>query len=191
MGVVTTIAEQELKKDVVAVRSAEEAEAANAIIRRLLDRPLTADAAVQIALLNNRGLQSAYDELAAADAARVGESLPPNPTFSWRRIQQGLALESEMQLVTNIIALATLPARSEIAAERFHQAQLRAAEETLRVAHEARRAYYRAVALRELARFLAESQSAAETATQFARRLGETGAMNKLIRCASRCSMPI
>ena len=180
MGVVATIAEQELKKDVVAVRSAEEAEAANAIIRRLLDRPLTADAAVQIALLNNRGLQSAYDELAAADAARVGESLPPNPTFSWRRIQQGLALESEMQLVTNIIALATLPARSEIAAERFHQAQLRAAEETLRVAHEARRAYYRAVALRELARFLAESQSAAETATQFARRLGETGAMNKL-----------
>ena len=180
MGVVATIAEQELKKDVVAVRSAEEAEAANAIIRRLLDRPFTADAAVQIALLNNRGLQSAYDELAAADAARVGESLPPNPTFSWRRIQQGLALESEMQLVTNIIALATLPARSEIAAERFHQAQLRAAEETLRVAHEARRAYYRAVALRELARFLAESQSAAETATQFARRLGETGAMNKL-----------
>jgi len=180
MGVVATIAEQELKKDVVAVRSAEEAEAANAIIRRLLDGPLTADAAVQIALLNNRGLQSAYDELAAADAARVGESLPPNPTFSWRRIQQGLALESEMQLVTNIIALATLPARSEIAAERFHQAQLRAAEETLRVAHEARRAYYRAVALRELARFLAESQSAAETATQFARRLGETGAMNKL-----------
>jgi len=180
MGVVATIAEQELKKDVVAVRSAEEAEAANAIIRRLLDRPFTADAAVQIALLNNRGLQSAYDELAAADAARVGESLPPNPTFSWRRIQQGLALESEMQLVTNIIALATLPARSEIAAERFHQAQLRAAEETLRVAHEARRAYYRAVALRELARFLAESQSAAETATEFARRLGETGAMNKL-----------
>jgi len=34
-----------------------------------------------------------------------------------------------MQLVTNIIALATLPARSELAAERFHQAQLRAAEE--------------------------------------------------------------
>ena len=33
-----------------------------------------------------------------------------------------------MQLVTAIIALATLPARSEIAAERFHQAQLRAAE---------------------------------------------------------------
>jgi outer membrane protein TolC len=180
MGVVTTIAQQELNKDATAIRSPEEAEAASARIRRLLGRPLTADAAVQIALLNNRGLQAAYDELAIADAERVGQSLPPNPTFSWRRIQAGPALESEMQLVTNIIALATLSARSEIAAERFHQAQLRAAEETLRVAHETRHAYYRAVAVRELIQFLTESQSAAEAATKLAARLGETGAMNKL-----------
>src|SRR5262245_8371331 len=180
MGVVTTIAQQELKKDVAAIRSPEEAEAAAATVRRLLNRTLTADTAVQIALLNNRGLQAAYDELAIADAERVGQSLPPNPTFSWRRIQAGAALESEMQLVTDIIALATLPARSELAAERFHQAQLRAAEETLRVANEARRAYYRAVAARELVPFLTESQSAAETATKMAERLRETGAMNKL-----------
>jgi len=180
MGVVATIAQQELKKDAAAIRSPEEAEAAGATVRRLLGRTLTADAAVQVALLNNRGLQAAYDELAIADAERVGQSLPPNPTYSWRRIQSGPALESEMQLVTDIIALATLPARSELAAERFHQAQLRAAEETLRVAHETRRAYYRAVAARELVHFLTESQSAAETATQLAVRLGETGAMNKL-----------
>jgi len=180
MGVVATIAQQELKKDAAAIRSPEEAEAAGATVRRLLGRMLTADAAVQVALLNNRGLQAAYDELAIADAERVGQSLPPNPTYSWRRIQSGPALESEMQLVTDIIALATLPARSELAAERFHQAQLRAAEETLRVAHETRRAYYRAVAARELVHFLTESQSAAETATQLAVRLGETGAMNKL-----------
>src|SRR5262245_20543828 len=156
MGVVTTIAQQELDKDATANRSPEQAEAAGAKVRQLLGRPLSADSAVQIALLNNRGLQAVYDELAIADAERVGQSLPPNPTFSWKRIQAGPALESEMQLVTNIIALATLPARSEIAAERFHQAQLRAAEETLRVAHEARRAFYRAVAARELIHFLTE-----------------------------------
>jgi outer membrane protein TolC len=179
MGIVATIAQRELNKDAAAIRAPEEAEAAGATVRRLLGRTLTADAAVQIALLNNRGLQAAYDELAIADAERVGQSLP-NPTYSWRRIQAGPALESEMQLVTAIIALATLPARSEIATERFHQAQLRAAEETLRVAHEARRAYYRAVAARELVRFLTESQSAAEAATRLAARLGETGAMNKL-----------
>jgi outer membrane protein TolC len=188
MGVVATIAQQELKKDAAAIRSPEEAEAAAATVRRLLGRTLTADAAVQIALLNNRGLQAAYDELAIADAERVGQSLPPNPTYSWRRIQAGPALESEMELVINIIALATLPARSEIAAERFHQVQLRAAEETLRVAHETRRAYYRAVAARELVHFLTESQSAAEAATRLAARLGETGAMNKLDQARQQVS---
>src|SRR5258707_8670499 len=70
MGVVATIAQQELKKDVAAIRSPEEAEAAGATVRRLLGRTLTADAAVQIALLHNRGLQAAYDELAIAAAER-------------------------------------------------------------------------------------------------------------------------
>src|SRR5260370_25516854 len=86
MGVVATIAQQELKKDVAAIRSPEETEAAAATVRRLLNRTLTADAAVQIALLSNRVLQAAYDELAIADADRGGPSLPSNPTFSWRRI---------------------------------------------------------------------------------------------------------
>src|SRR5262249_14099541 len=180
MGLVADIAGRELKKEAAAIRSPDEAEAANAAVRRLLGRTLTADSAVQIALLNNRGLQAAYSELAVADAQRVGQSLPPNPTISVTRIEGPIGLEIERRIVSDILALATLPARSEIAAARFCQAQLHAAEETLRVAHEARRAYYRAVAARELVRFLVESQSAAEAATQFARRLGETGAMNKL-----------
>jgi outer membrane protein TolC len=180
MGVVASVADQELNKDVAAIRTPEDAAAINARVRHLLARPLTADAAVQIALLNNRGLQAAYNELAIAEALRVGESLPPSPTISVMRISGSAELEIERQIVTDILALATLPVRSDIAAARFQRAQLRAAEETLRVAHETRRAFYRAVAARELDRFLTESQSAAESAVQFARRLGETGAMNKL-----------
>jgi outer membrane protein TolC len=60
------------------------------------------------------------------------------------------------------------------------EAQLRAAEETLRVAAETRRNYYRAVAARELVGFLTQANSAAETAANLANRLGETGAMDKL-----------
>jgi outer membrane protein TolC len=165
---------------VVAIRSPDDAEIAGNAVQRLLSRALTADAAVQIALLNNRGLQAAYLELAAADAERVGQSLPPNPTISISRIEGSIGLEIERRVITDVLALATLPARSELAEARFYQAQLRAADQTLRVAHEARRAYYRAVAARELVRFLTQSQAAAETATQLAARLGETGAMNKL-----------
>src|SRR5262249_21622368 len=145
-----------------------------------LARPLSADAAVQVALLNNRGLQAAYNELGLAETALIRETLPPNPTFSLSRISTPIEVDIERRVIGDILALATLPARADIAGDRFRQAQLRAATETLRVAAEARRAYYRAVAARELIRFLDQAKSAAENATQLAKRLGETGAMNKL-----------
>src|SRR5438105_1931751 len=53
MGTVAGIADRELNKDVAAIRTPEEAAAASSAVRRLLGRTLTADAAVQIALLNN------------------------------------------------------------------------------------------------------------------------------------------
>jgi outer membrane protein TolC len=180
MAIVAGIAGAELQKDVVAVRTADDALAARAEVEKLLRRPLTADAAVQIALLNNRGLQAAYNALGIAEAVMVEASLPPNPTFSIERIADRVEIEIERRIVANILALITLPARAEIAADRFRQAQLRAAEETLRVAAETRRAYYRAVAARELANFLVQSKSAADAAAQLATRLGETGAINKL-----------
>ncbi|WP_229266446.1 TolC family protein [Leptospira sp. severe_002] len=177
---VTAFASRELNKDAVAIRSEEDARAAKTSVTSLLRRPLTADAAVQIALLNNRGLQAAYNELGAAEAQTVRASLPPNPVLSLSRISGGGELEVERRIVADILALATLPARAEIASQRFRQAQLRAVAETLRVATEARRAYYRTVAARELTGFLTQAQSAAEAAAQLTKRLGETGALNKL-----------
>ena len=180
MEPVAALSGQELNKDIVAIRNEQDALAARSAIERLLKRPLTADTAVQIALLNNRGLQAAYNELAIAEARMVGESLPPNPTISLLRIAGSGEVEIERRIIADILALATLPARAEVAAERFRQAQLRAIAETLRVATDARRAYYRAVAAREHVGFLSQAQTAAETATQLAKRLGETGALNKL-----------
>jgi outer membrane protein TolC len=180
MSVTADIAGKILNKGVVAIRSEEDAAAARAEVERLLKRPLTVDSAVQIALLNNRGLQAAYNELGIAEAVRVQQSLPPNPHFSVTRMTGSVETEIERQIVANILALATLPVRSEIAAERFHQAQLAAALATLRVAAEARRAIYRAVAAQETVGLFTQANEAAETMAQLAKRLGETGAMNKL-----------
>jgi outer membrane protein TolC len=149
-------------------------------VAHLLRQPLTADSAVQIALLNNRGLQAAYNELALAEAAMVQSSMPPNPTFSIERLSGPHDIEIEKRIIANILALATLPQRADIAADRFRQAQLRAAEETLRVAAETRRSYYRTVAARQLGGFLTQAKDAAETASKLAKRLGESGAINKL-----------
>lgn len=177
---VASFTKEELRKDVIAIRNGDDALSARQTIAPLLKRPLTADTAVQIALLNNRGLQAAYNELGIAEAEAVRASLPPNPVLSLSRISGAGALEIEKRIVADILALATLPARADLASDRFRQAQLRAITETLRVAVDARRAYYRAVAARELAGFLTQAQSAAEAAAQLTKRLGETGALNKL-----------
>jgi outer membrane protein TolC len=110
----------------------------------------------------------------------VEASLPPSPTLSLQRISGDLETEIERRIVGDILALATLPARTEIAGERFRQAQLRAAAATLQAAAETRRAYYRSVAATELVGFLEQAAASARATSELAKRLGESGAMNKL-----------
>jgi len=180
MGAVQGLAGAPLGKEVVAIRSDDDALAARALIDKLLAKPLTADGAVQIALLNNRELQAAYNQLGISEAQMVQASLPPNPTFSLERIVGAGSVEIEARAIAGILSLLTLPVRAQIAADRFRQAQLQAAETTLRVATDARRSYFRAVAARSITGFLVQSQSAAEAATQLSKELGESGTMTKL-----------
>src|SRR6266540_4792875 len=86
MTVVANVAAEAIKKDVVSIRTVDDAERAQDVVRGLIRRTLSVDAAIQVALLNNRGLQASYNELALAELDLVGESLPPNPTFSISRI---------------------------------------------------------------------------------------------------------
>src|SRR3954453_3633548 len=150
MTVVANLAGETIHKDVVSIRTEADAQRTDSSVQSLLGRGMTVDIAVQIALLSNRVLQASYNELALAEADLVGESLPPNPTFSISRIAGNGALEIERQVVGDILALATLPFRSEIARERFRQAQLRAALATLRLAADVRRTYFQSVAANEM-----------------------------------------
>jgi outer membrane protein TolC len=180
MSVVSAITDQAIRKDTAFVRSSDDAETARGRVKHLLMRPLSMDAAVQIALLNNKGLQAAYHELALAEADLVEAGLPPNPVFSVSRISGDGASEIERQIVGDILALATLPARSDIARDHFRAAQLKAALQTLRLAAEVRRTYVRAVAANEMVGLLTEAKSTAEATAQLATRLGQTGSLNKL-----------
>jgi outer membrane protein TolC len=180
MDAVSGMARASLKADVSAQSSDDDIAAARQTVAALLKRPLVMQSAVQIALLNNRDLQAAYNELGIAEAARVRASLPANPRFNVSRVAGGGAFEFEAQIVANILSLATLPARADVAGDRFHQAQLRAVEATLRTAFEARRAYIDAVSSRQMVGFLEQAQSSAQAAVDLANRLGDSGAMNRL-----------
>jgi len=149
-------------------------------VARLLRAPLSPDAAVQIALLNNAELQAAYNRLGVAEAVAVQASRPPLPTFSYDWVKTSIELDVERQVVASVLKLATWPARSRIAGVRFEQAQLRAAEDTLRVAAETRKAYYRAVGARQILAALTSAKANAEASAELAGKLTETGAVNKL-----------
>ena len=166
--------------ETVALRTPKDEAQAHTRTRALLKKTLTAADAVRIALLNNRELQAAYNALGLSEAEMVEASLPPNPRFSIERIAGAGSVEVEARAVANILALLTLPARADIARDRFAQAQHEAANATLRIAAEARSAYYRAVAARSLAGFLAQSQDAANAAAKLSQRLGEAGNISKL-----------
>jgi outer membrane protein TolC len=181
MGAVQGVATSALGKDVVKVRNEDDAAEVRGRVKALLSRSLTANSAVQIALLNNRGLQAAFYELGVSEAQMVEASLPPSPTLSISRmVVTGAVLEIERQFLQNILGLLTLPRRREIAEDRFEQAKLRTAEAVLRLAADTRRAYYQAVAAGQTVIFLKRAKVAAEALSDLATKLGETGAMGKL-----------
>jgi outer membrane protein TolC len=180
MSFVKSEAGGELGKDVVKIRTEAEAAATKARVQALLKKPLSDHTAVQIALLNNRGLQAAYSELGVSEAQMVEASLPPSPTLSLARLVATGELEIERQILQNVLGLLTLRPRKEIAEAKFTQAKVRAVEATLKTAAEARRAYFRAVATSRSVAFLEEARTTAEALSDLAKKLGETGALTKM-----------
>jgi len=180
MDTVAMVAGTGLNKDLIQVRSTEDEAAARTRVTRLLHRPLSADAAVQIALLNNLDLQAAYNRLGIAEALAVKASRPPAISFSLSDISTPVELDIERKVIGSLLSLMTMPARARIASDQFAQAELRAAEDTLRVAAETRRAYVRAVASREIASALGEAKANAEASAELSGHLQQTGAVNKL-----------
>ncbi|MBY3228297.1 TolC family protein [Rhizobium laguerreae] len=173
-------------KETVWIQNQNQARSAAAQVKSLLPRtkPLDVETAVQIALLNNKGLQAAYADLgdSAADAWQTTMFLNPTVAVGLTGIgTPGLEAFKTVEgaVVTNILALATKKRDIEIADTRFRQAQLNAAVRTLQLAADTRRAWINAVAAWENVGQLQRAQATADAASELAQKLGETGAMAK------------
>jgi outer membrane protein, heavy metal efflux system len=119
--------------------TAEDAEVTRAV-QSLLRGPLTADAAVQVALLNNRDLQASYEELGIAQADLVEAGLLQNPLITFERRWPGLATEADIAKM--FIDVLLLPLRKRVAAAQFETAKMRVGHEILTLAAEVRGAFY-------------------------------------------------
>ncbi len=151
-----------------------------------LGRPLTADDAVQIALVNNPGLQASYADLGIGEAELVHAGRLPNPRFSFSRIGNSQSLEIERKLAVDVVGILMMPITSKIEAGRFHSTQTAVASEALRVAGETRRAYFMAVASNESVRYYEQVRLAAEASSELARRMMEAGNWSQLSQARER-----
>ncbi len=182
---VSTPARAILNKDAVMLMSASEIEAnAQGVHALVHERTIDADTAVQVALLNNRGLQSAYARLGVSSADVWQSIMQPNPVASLGVFQIGAdGLNGygsiEGMIAFNLLAVFTQPARTRQAELRFTQTQLEAVEETLRVAVETRRAWIEAVSAFETGGLIRQAQETADAGSELAARLGDTGYLNR------------
>jgi len=167
-------------KNVVKIASVEQAQQAKQQVAALLAEPLSADAAVQVALLNNRDLQAAYNDLGISEAAYVQASLPPNPGISLMNIGGTGVANFELRLIGDILSLITLPQRTAIAADQFARARQQAVATTLSLATDTRRAYIRAVAAQQQVGFLDQARGTVDAAVRLNMQLGQAGGGDQL-----------
>ncbi|MCE3270228.1 MAG: TolC family protein [Ramlibacter sp.] len=162
-------------------RSAQDSDDAGARVDALLGQPLTAETAVEVAFLNNRGLQANLQSLGIAESELVRAGRLANPVFSFGRMREGSGVvEIERSVMFNVLGLITMPIARQVEQGRFEQAQLQAASEAVAVAAEARLAFYGAVAAQELVKYLQQVKEAADTSNELARRMVQAGNFNKL-----------
>ena len=162
------------------VRSDRDADEVQSSVKKLLAAPLTADAAVQIALLHNRGLQATYAELGIVEADLVQAGRLRNPGFTYSRLRSGDVLEIERVFLFDVLWLLTMPARTDLERHRLELTKTRVAAEVMQVASDTRRAYYRAVAAQEAAKYADQVKAAAEASAELARRMAAVGNFSKL-----------
>ncbi len=179
-------AQDRLGKQVVWARSAADQDGIDQQVAKLLAQPLQADSAVQVALLNNRGLQARFAELGITEAEVVQASRLPNPGFSFGRSSrahgEGTEREIERGVHFNLARLLALPLIGPLEARRFAQAQANVAQAVLALAADTRKAYYKAVASTENLSYLRQVKQSAQASSELARRMEQVGNFNKLQR---------
>jgi len=152
-------------------------------IRALLRRTLTVDAAVQIALLNNRELQATFEEIGIANADLIEAGLLKNPVFAGdarfpNRAPSGTNLE--MSIAQEFFDLLVIPLRKKVAAVQLEKTKLRAGDAILKLAAEVKTAFYELQAEQQLIGRLKAINETDAAAVELAQRQHEAGNINDL-----------
>lgn len=112
---------------------------------KLLTKPIDADAAVRIALAQNRDLRAAFYEIGIARGQFVQAGLPPNPEIDLslrRSADPAQPLQIDIGIEYNLSGLLMLPLRKGVAEAELAAERLRVAGQVLDTAYCARTSFY-------------------------------------------------
>jgi outer membrane protein, heavy metal efflux system len=183
----TTVEERSGKRVVWNLGTDLDAEAAEEV-RKLLGSPLTADGAVQVALLNNRELQAMYAELGVAQADLVEAGLLANPVFDGAVLfpVAGGLVKAELSVAMSFLDIFYRPLRRRVAAARFEGAKLQVTGAVLDFAATVRTAFYRHQADEQRLELLETIVQALTVAFDVTERLYAAGNITDLDRARER-----
>ena len=151
-------------------------------LRALLQRKLTADDAVQIAMLNNRDLQAIYTELGVAQADLVQAGLFRNPILD-AAVQfplSGIRPDIQLSLVVSFLDILYVPLRKRVAAAQFEEVKLRVTGAVLDFALQVRTAFYEHQANEQMLELRRSIVQALTASLDVSRRLHEAGNITDL-----------
>ena len=94
-------------------RSADDAKVTQSAVDQILEKPLSPYAAVQVALVNNKGLQPASAELGVAEASLVQAGRLKNPGYAFGRLRGGGDSEIDRSIMFDFIGLLTMARTSQ------------------------------------------------------------------------------
>lgn len=154
----------------------------NASVTGLLNRPLSAHSAAQIALLNSRRVRATLEELNLSQADLLEASIPSNPSLAASaRFPKGEGgTNSEFGLTTDLINLLLLPLRKRLALREYEAAQKRISHELLEVIFETREAFYELQAEAQLLQRLQAGAQVNNISSDIATRLRAAGNLTEL-----------
>ena len=114
-------------------------------IKQLLEKDLTCDSAVQIALLNSPKVQIIFEQIGIAQADLVQAGLFKNPIFEgYVRFpeQSSFSVNSQFSVLQNFLDLFLIPLRKKVAAVEFEKAKLETTTLLLNLTFDVQHAFY-------------------------------------------------
>ena len=122
-------------------------------VRQVLRKPLTVDAAVQIALLNNRSLQATFEEIGLSAADVLEAATIPNPRFDLAvrfpdKPPSGTYVDYSAAI--DFLSIIMIPLKKRVAKDQLESAALRVADETLELISLVKSAFYSLQASQQL-----------------------------------------